>query len=339
MKWLTLTMIALLGMPLRGLACDAPPPPVGTLDFGSRYADDSATRSDIDATGEAEAEDALRPIDDFLRDLTDRANGVLRGKDDSAAQADCIVQQIAVWAQANALGDLQSDTASLTMGSRLAGFALVMLQARTQSTRSDDIALINQWLAGLMQAQMTFWEQDAPKGARQGNLRAWAALAGSATARLTQDATIRAWSTWSVSYVLCTAGPDGNLPREMERGRLALKYQLHAIAPLVVSTLLLSQDGVDLTGTCDGALRRIVTFAMTDLQDGAQTRAITGVEQSLLDGSDTLEGFQLAWTVPYLMLDPAAAGDAFDGLADRYGPLNYSKLGGNQKLLWSVLGP
>jgi poly(beta-D-mannuronate) lyase len=337
MNLLAMTVTAFIGMASLAVACDAPPTPVGTLDFGSRYADDSTTRSDIDAAGEAEAEDALRPIDDFLRDLTDRANGVLRGKDDATAQADCIVQQIAVWAQANALGDLQSETAGLTMGSRIAGFALVMLQVSPLTTRSDDKAAIGNWLVGLLRAQMTFWEEDAPKGARQGNLRAWAALAGSATARLTQDPVIRAWSAWSVSYILCTAGPDGNLPREMARGRLALKYQLHAIAPLVVSTLLLSKDGVDLTATCDGALRRIVDFAMTDLQDGAKTQAITGEAQSLVDGSDTLEGFQLAWTVPYLLLDPAAAGDAFDGLADRYGPLNYSKLGGNQKLLWKAL--
>jgi poly(beta-D-mannuronate) lyase len=338
MKGLCMAFTVSMVLASTAFACDAPPEPVGSLAYGSRYTEDSETRSDIDAEGEAAAEDALRPIDDFLRDLTERANAVLKGADDSTAQADCIVSQVAVWAQANALGDLQSETAGLTVGSRIAGFALVMLQVAPHTTRSDDMATINQWLTGLMQAQMTFWEQDAPKGARQGNLRAWAALAGSATARLTQDTTIRAWSTWSVSFVLCTAADDGSLPREMERGRLALKYQLHATAPLVVSTLLLSQDGVDLTGTCNGALRRVVDFAMADLNDGARTQAITGEAQSFFDGSDTLEGFHLAWAIPYLALDPAAAGDAFNGLADRFGPLNYSKLGGNQKLLWDALG-
>jgi poly(beta-D-mannuronate) lyase len=76
------------------MACDAPPDPVGSLAYGSRYAEDSETRSDIDAAGEAAAEDALRPIDDFLRDLTERANDVLKGED-SQAQADCIVSQVA----------------------------------------------------------------------------------------------------------------------------------------------------------------------------------------------------------------------------------------------------
>jgi poly(beta-D-mannuronate) lyase len=335
--FVALTCALFAGSTQATMACEAPPAPLVVLDFGSRYSEDSETRSETDAEGEAEAEAALDPIDDFLRDLTERSNAVLQGKEGSVAEADCVVQQIAVWANENALGDLQSETAALTIGSRIAGFALVMLQVTPQSTRADDISTINHWLADLMLAQMMFWEQDAPKGARQGNLRAWAALAGSTTARLTHDPVIRAWSTWSISYLLCTASEDGSLPREMARGRLALSYQLHAIAPLVVSTLLLKQEGVDLTGTCDNALRRIVDFAMADLQDGAKTQAITGEVQSFFDGSDTLEGFHLAWVVAYLQLDPAAASDTFDGLEDRYGPLNYSKLGGKQTLLWDTV--
>jgi poly(beta-D-mannuronate) lyase len=330
-------IMAILLTPGFAYACAAPPAPVGVLDFGSRYADDSETRSEIDPAGEAAADDALRPIDDFLRDLTDRANDVLRDKDDVTAKADCIVGQIAVWADASALGDLQSETAALTVGSRIAGFALVMLQVAPHSTRSDDVAKIGDWLQHLMQAQMLFWEQDAPKGARQGNLRAWAALAGSAVARLQDDAVTRAWSGWSVSYLLCTAAPDGSLPREMERRHLALKYQLHAIAPLVVATLLLEDDGVVVKDSCNNALQRIVGFAIADLENGSQSQSITGDVQSFFDGSDTLEGFHLAWTVAYLLLDPAAAGDDFDGLAEKYGALNYSKLGGNQKLLWQAL--
>ena len=330
-------VLAMLMSPQLAFACDAPPDPVGSLSFGSRYAEGSETQSEIDTAGEAEAEDALRPIDDFLRDLTARANDVLRGDGDVTGEADCIVSQIAVWAKAGALGDLQSETAGLTIGSRLAGFGLVMLQVTPHSTRTDDVVVIGAWLNGLMRTQMAFWEQDAPKGARQGNLRAWAALAGSAVARLQDDAVIRAWSTWSVSYLLCTAAPDGSLPREMERGRLALKYQLHAIAPLVVATLLLDRDGIAVKDNCNGALQRIVAFVMADISDGAQSRAITGEVQSFFDGSDTLEGFHLAWVEPYLLLDPTGAGDAFDGLAEKYGALNYSKLGGNQKLLWQAL--
>ncbi len=327
-------LAALTGLP--ALACDAPPEPVGALSYGSRYTDDSNSRSEIDEDGEAEAEAALKPIDDFLRDLTERANNVLRTEEGRAA-ADCIVQQLAVWSRADAMGDLRSKTAGLTIGSRIAGFALVMLQVAPQSGRADDLADINRWLGSLVNAQMTFWEDEAPRGARQGNLRAWATLAASATARLTGDANMRAWASWSVNYLLCKADPDGSLPQEMKRGKLALKYQLHAIAPLVVSTLLLEQDDVAVKAACNGALGRIVNFALDDLETGAATAEITGKDQSFFTGSDTLEGFHLAWVVPYAMLEASMSNDRITALADRYGPLNYSKLGGNQKLLWQAL--
>lgn len=336
--WQTMAMgLFMMGLSTVACACDAPPAPVTTLDFGSRYTEDSETRSDIDAEAEADAEAALAPIDDFLRDLTERANTVLRDPAENADQADCIARQIAEWAAADALGDLQSETANLTVGSRIAGFALVALQVAPHVTRADNLATITDWLDRLMQKQLTFWEEAAPPGARQGNLRAWAALAGSATARLSGNQPVRAWSVWSVSYLLCTASDDGSLPREMQRGRLSLKYQLHAIAPLVTTALLLSKDGTDLVPTCNNALRRVVDFAMADLADGAKTQAITGEVQSFFDGTETVKGFHLAWVEAYLQLDPAAASDVFAGLADLYGPLNYSKLGGNQRLLWEAL--
>jgi poly(beta-D-mannuronate) lyase len=187
-----------------------------------------------------------------------------------------------------------------------------------------------------MQAQTAFWETGAPKGARNGNLRAWAALAGAATAHRTGDPALRAWAAWSVAWIACTANPDGSLPQEMTRGRLALKYQLHATAPLVAAALILSRDGIPLANSCDGALPRIVGYSLSDIAAGAATQAQTGEVQSFFDGTDTLKGFHLAFVVPWMVLMPDTDIDA-QGLADGYGALNYSKLGGNQRLLWETL--
>ena len=317
--------------------CAATPEPVLSLSYGSRYTDDSATRSKIDAQGSEDADNALRPVDDFLRDLTEQANGVFEDGADQSAIADCVVAQIAVWAEADALSDLGSETANLTVGSRIAGFGLVLMQVLPQATDQTRIDTVKAWLSRLMQAQTRFWEQDAPDGARQGNLRAWAALGGASVAAVLDDPALRSWAAWSVSHVMCSANPDGSLPQEMGRGRYALRYQLHAIAPLVVTTLLLDRQGISLQASCDGALGRIVAFAVNDLDSGAATQAITGEVQSYFDGSDTLEGFNLAWIDPYLQLDDMPNRDALDRLAEGYRPLNYSKLGGNQTLIWQAM--
>lgn len=332
MKRLALILCLLGATP--ALACGTAPEPVATLDYGSRYADDSENRSELDAEGDAEADAALRPVDDFLRDLTERANDALRDGDTAAAA--CIMAQMAEWARADALSDLASDTARLTAGSRIAGFALVALQAAPMVEGSGDVQAVDAWLSRLMRAQTVFWETEAPRGARNGNLRAWAALAGAAIAHRTGDAALRSWAAWSTAWITCTANPDGSLPQEMIRGRFALKYQLHATAPLVAATLILARDGVPIMGVCDDALSRIVAYGLSDVGTGEATAARTGEVQSFFDGSETLKGFHFAFVVPYLELNPAARIDT-QALADSYGSLNYSKLGGNQRLLWGAL--
>ena len=328
-------------------ACAAAPEPVFTLSYGSRYAPDSASRSDLDAGADRAVDAALGPVDDFLRALTRAANEAAKdsAKDsgsaapDTAALADCVVAQVAIWALADALADLQSPNARMTIGARIAGFALVLRQVAPLSTRADDVAAITAWLVRMMQAQMLYWEEEAPPGARQGNLRAWAAMAGAATAALADDTVMRGWAGWSLIYVMCKAAPDGSLPQEMSRKKFALKYQLHAIAPLVVGSLILDRDGVPLLATCDHALRRIVAFAVADLDTGAATQAITGEVQSLFDGTDAVEPFILAWLEAYLILDRAAATGPLKALADAHRPLSYSKLGGNQSVLWANDAP
>ena len=336
----SLALSLFLGTTAAFADCPAAPDPVLGLSFDSRYAADSETRSRIDPEAEAAAKDALKPVDDFLRDLARRANAALDGSDPAAAG--CVVAQVAAWADADALAGLDSPTARLTVGARLAGFALVMLQVTPPGAGSgagdgDALVRIDAWLTRRLTDQIAFWEEDAPDGARMGNLRAWAALAAAATAARSGDARLRYWAAASAGYVLCSAAPDGSLPQEMARGRLALQYQLHAITPLVVTALLLERQGLPLTGVCDGALDRAVGFALSDLDDGAASATLSGAVQIFFDGSDKIEDFHLAWIEAYLRLSGAAhAADAEAQISPRR-PLTYSKLGGNQTLIWDRL--
>jgi poly(beta-D-mannuronate) lyase len=334
---LYLVLALLCAAPALAQDCPAAPDPVVSLAFDSRYVQDDATRSDIDPEARDAAVAAIDPVDAFLRDLVSAANAVVAG--DPEADADCLLSQLAAWARADALSDLGSDTAALTIGARIAGFALVLRQIAPASTRADDVAAVEAWLTARMAEQMAFWQQSAPPGARRGNLRAWAALAGAAVAGLTDDPVLRYWSAFSLAEVLCTTAPDGSIPQEMTRGRLALHYQLHAIAPLVTGAALLAEQGVPLHAVCDGALGRAVLFAVDDLDDGAATQAITGEVQSFFDGSTELRGFHLAWIEAYLRLPDMPGQDRLATLAEEWRPLTYSKLGGNQTLLWGATSP
>lgn len=309
-------------------SCGPVAEPVLDLAFASRYAQDDATRSEINPEREQAAEAALEPLDAFVSDMTERTDTAME-KDDQAAMA-CVLAELAHWARADALSDLGTQTVQLTIGSRLAALALVAGQVSFAGDPAD-AALVANWLARRMTAQMTFWET-APDGAAQGNLRAWAAFAGAAVALITDDPVMRGWAAWSLSYVACTAAADGSLPQEMGRGRLALHYQVHAVGPLTVGAALLEQQGLSVASACGGALDRIVAFTLADLAaGGAQSAALSGAPQSLSTGMAGMKDFQLAWAEAWLRL---RRDDTLDTLLAPRRPLKYSKLGGDQTRIW-----
>lgn len=327
--------VALLAAPGNAFAsakgCAAAPEPVVSLTYVSRYAPSDDSRSIIDPLREAEAEAAVAPVDDFIVMLAEAVDRMYAGPvSDRAKAAGCIVATLAHWARADALSDLETETVRLTIGSRHAAFALILWQTLPYAPDHPGRAVSLAWLEQRMSEQMAFWT-DAPEGARKGNLRAWAGLAGAALSVQTDDDDLRRWAGAAISDVLCSANPDGSLPQEMTRGRLALHYQLHAVAPLVTAAALLERQGVPASRDCDGALHRVVDFTLDDLEDGADTAGITGHPQSFFDGGDALDPFQLAWIVPYLSLKDD---EELAAMADRLGPLSYSKLGGNQTALW-----
>lgn len=317
--------------------CAQAPVPVLSLDYGSRYVQSDAPGTRLDSEADSRATEELKPVDDFLRDLARLANQALAENPDPSSVANCVLAQIAVWADANALEDLRTETAQLTIGSRISSFGMVVLQVMDHTTNPRDLAVVGEWLRRMMTRQMIFWEEKAPDGAKRGNLRAWAALAGTVTAAIVDDPVIRGWSAWSIHYVLCTANADGSLPQEMLRGKYAFHYHLFAVTPLVVATTLLERQGISVQSTCNGALGRVVNFALDDMETGSQTAAITGLTQSYFDGSGTLKSFSLAWIEAYLALAQVPQRDRIEALARTYRPLSFSKLGGNQTLIWQSL--
>ncbi|GIT89609.1 alginate lyase [Jannaschia pagri] len=324
---------AALGSPTQAQAmgpnCLAEVPPVLGLDFPSRYAGSDATRAQLNPEAEAEAEAALDPVDDFISALVKLVD---HDKDRTTvtARADCAMAQLAQWARADALASIDSETAALTLGSRLSGLALVARQAWPHAGRRADKQEVADWLARRVEDQMVFWET-ASDGAASGNLRAWAALGAAATADVADDPISRGWAAWSTAYVMCSADAEGALPQEMSRAHRAMHYQLHAVAPLVTTAAILKPHGIDLRGRCDGALGRVVDFTLSEVQNGGRgSQQRTGQPQTAVQGKG-VRPFQLAWIEPWLSLgaDPRA-----DAVAAPLRPLSYSKLGGDLTALW-----
>lgn len=326
MRWATALLLSAFAAP--AAACPDFATPITSLSFESRYEEADDSRSAIDPETEGAAKAALEPLDAFVTDLSARADAALSAGD--RAEAACIVTALERWAQADALADIGSETAALTLGSRLSGLALVAAQVLPAGSQAQRLE-VSAWLRRRMADQMTFWET-APRGAAGGNLRAWAGLAGAGTALVTGDPVVRGWAAWSVTYIACTAAADGSLPQEMGRGRLALHYQFHAVVPLTVAAALLNQQGVPVRDGCDQALDRIVGFALRDVRAGGTASAAqAGEDQTLNRGIAGLADFQLSWAEAWLSL--VADPDLEAEIAARR-PLRYSKIGGDQTRIW-----
>ena len=342
-------------------------PPVTELNIPSRYKDGSKNRSDFDAEANAAVEAALNPVDDFINVLVKNANAALqitappevdpKAPVDTAAEAapetqaapeaqtppdlvkqteiaNCVVDRIHEWAAANALADMKSQGAQLSVPSRIGGLAMAYAQVRGLATQDARQPEIEAWLTARMQASMLFFDTEAPPKSRQNNLRAWAALAAAQVGLLQNDVVMTTWAANSVKLVLCTATPEGALPNEMWRGKLALHYQIHAVGPLVTTTALLQPTFPDLLATCDNALLRVVRFTLKAVEDPKLVEAITDKPQKFDPAAEMKRAFQFAWLAP---LETLAQEPEFTTFAAKFELLSNSKLGGKQSLLWPAL--
>lgn len=340
MKLFSLALgMALLASPLA--AEDAPEcpkvaEPVISLGFGSRYTDDSANRSDFDEEGDKAVTAALKPIDTFITDLAKQTD-ILNDPETEASAADaaasCVLVSIRVWAEANALSDLTTQGANLSAPSRVGGIAFAYAAVRDHQPGTDPDKVIETWLRKRALQTMAFFDTEAPPRASQNNLRAWAGLAVARIGLTLQDQVLIDWAADTVELVACTAASDGSLPNEMWRGRLALHYQLHAVAPLVTTSALLQDVRPRLFESCDRALPRIVDFTLSALKDPTTVEKITGKAQSVGGANRRPRDFELAWVPAYLQLDPESGIAALIASIEKLGN---SKLGGDQRLLWPM---
>lgn len=307
--------------------CPQPVTPVVNVDLPSRYKDDDKSRSEIDEKLNAEVEKSLAPIDGFIRDLAEMANRTMDEKKADAA-AECIFANLAVWAKAGALTQAEMMNAHLALSSRIAGIAAAYARASTVGKPPEETGLlIENWLAGLAEKQVVFFDTEAPPMASRNNHRAWAGLAAAQVGAITKRQPLLDWGAQTNEMLICSANPDGSLPEEMKRKDKALHYQLHAVAPLVVTARLLYPSRPETLGVCEGKLDRIVDFTIAALANPAMVADLADAKQSFQTRKEKLRAFQIAWLEPYLYLqdDDKAALD----LANSFRPLSNSFLGGN----------
>lgn len=313
-------------------ACPAFPPPTVTLDYGSRYDEGSADRSTLDEDSDAAVDAALKDADDFIREITGLANDARANPAVAPFNAACVINGVHAWAAADAFGKLETENAKMTYAARVGGIASAYRQVRDLADGlTNEKATIEAWLKKNGDFLIAYWDNDAPPKAKLGNLRLWAAYAATEIALIVKSQDYINWAFASHRAVLETVAEDGSMPYEMRRGKYALHYQLHALAPLSASAALICHNDYSYTPDEEAVIENAVGFALAGIEDPSKVAEIAGVHQSVPQGLSEQEPFTIAWLEAYLSL--VSDGDLDRKLAPLR-PLSNSKLGGDLTLLY-----
>lgn len=335
------TSLTLFGTVIGGAAtaeaaqqtCFTAPKPVMSLGFGSRYQASSKSRSDLDADSDAQVTKALKPIDEFIQDLAKQITKAGTEKDIVTRRLyqRCVIDNVYAWAKADALSDMQTPNAKLSVPSRVGGIAIAYAEARNQVPGlGDKQRIIEAWLLNRARETVYFFDNEATKGASRNNLRAWASLGVGEVGIVTEDRALVDWAITSNRTMIESASPDGSLPLEMNRMRYALHYQLHAMTPLVASVARLCDAGYGKGGADFNKLSTMARFSVNAVKDPKIVQKINGKSQTVKPGLKANVS-SLAWLEPYVALsNDLNMEKEFASLR----PFSNSKLGGNQTALY-----
>lgn len=306
---------------------DTPPEAVVSLAVTSMYEQDDESRSTIDADQFDEYTEGMSGLRDFLTYVTKAASDYVASGGKKVAKAACALAWIDAWARGDAMSQLETRQSSLSSTRIVAGMGMAFLAIRPYAEATNaDTSAIDAWFRARAADFIAVYEKSGDRGSNRSNHRYWGGFAVAASGVVTGDRALLDWGINSYRIGVCQVDARGALPLELERDKKARDYHLHAVAPLVMIAELAEANGTDAYGLCDGAIHRLIKFALTSVENPGEIEKLTGAKQVKLptDGG-AIRGDRLAWVEPYFT--------RFGGSEKDYGikvdrPLFSSNLGG-----------
>jgi len=321
------------GEPITVEPCPAPVPPISDIEGVSFYSDPQGSKPDSAKLAANEA--ATRPLDLFLAGVVPAANGWVRSRPPRPETALCALRLLAAWADARAMLGRVNQQGSYHRKWTLAGAALAYLQIRDapglDATAKGRVA---KWLHAVALAVKPPYDREPQPGKMSiaaNNHAYWAGLAVGAAAIAVNDRALFAWAIERLRIGLRQVTPEGALPLELARGRMALHYHLFALEPLTVLELMARANGTDLTPADTVAFRRLVAFTFRALHEPSEIARLARAEQQddWLQGRSPLTGAGAAEI--WLGRHPDAA---LDAKISPFRPYRLRWLGGDVSLLF-----
>jgi poly(beta-D-mannuronate) lyase len=283
--------------------CPVPPPFASTIEIGSYYIDPHA--SVIDQKKLDAFQKASEPSTHLSQYVALAADAYLaKGSKPAAACAYMLLESAATadaWA-----GKMPGFQGVYVQNWLLSAVAISYLKVRESGlgTPQQD-AVIQKWFDHLAVRVGEYFDAEVKRGGSDGenNHLYWAGLAIAAAGIADQDQEAFQWGITAGRMGIDAIQPDGSLIAEMNRGQMALHYNLYALAPLIMLAELGEANRIDLYAYDDGAIHKLVNFCLAGLEDPTIVEKRTGIKQVV---SQPYAGGDIGWAVPYVRRFPNA---------------------------------
>jgi len=278
--------------------CPAAPPFATTIEIGSYYTDRKASVIDpqkLDAFQKASessthlSQYAALARDTYLYHGSRPAAACVYSLLDAAAKADA-------WA-----GKMPSFQGVYIQNWLLSAVAMSYLKVRESSAESPQQSVaIQKWFDHLAVRVGEYFDAEVKRLGSDGenNHLYWAGLPVAAAGISDHDQEAFDWGMATYRTGVDLIQPGGSLKAEMNRGQMALHYNLHALAPLIMLAELGEVNRIDFYAYDNGAIHRLVNFCIAGLEDPTLIEKRTGVKQVV---SLPYSGSDVGWAVPYVL--------------------------------------
>lgn len=320
----------LRGSPLTSFTCATPPLPVRDLRFSGYYADRGSGSSVVDAKAEAAYRDATKSINVYENGLTQTSDRYVASKPADQRPAACVLDWLALWAEADAMLGEASQQGGYVRKWGLAPVSASYLKIRDEPAL-DPVKkqTVERWIARWARVVRDDYTPTKSESRRNNHVY-WAAWSVGLAAVVLDDRGLFDWSLEKARLGLNQIASDGTLPLEMARKTRAYHYHAFAAAPLVMVAELAARNDVDLYAEDDRALTRLVSRVIIGFSDDSFFVAATGQKQ---DRSGSSKGPHVAWLEPYY----ARTGDPqVVTILRKFRPMRERRLGGDMTLLYGT---
>lgn len=282
-------------------ACPAPPAFATTMQISAYYIDSKASVADPQKFAAFQKASAASTHLSQWAALA--ADAYLTSG--SKAAAACVYRLLQAAAKADAWDGRMPDFNGVYIQNwLLSAVAISYLKVRPSGvgTRLQD-AQIHTWFARLAMRVRDYFDEEVGRigPANENNHLYWAGLAVAAAGIADNNDADFEWGVDAYRTGVDLIQPDGSLTAEMNRGQMAMHYNLYALGALIMLAELGEANGLDLYAEQNGAIHRLVKFYTAALENPAMIEKRVGVKQLV---SRPYSGSDIGWAVPYVRRFP-----------------------------------